>query len=57
MAAREWFRGFFDATYVEILKAQKGAGLTRAEVDFVVRALRLRPGARVLAPSGRAGAS
>src|SRR3989454_6765716 len=34
MAAREWFRGFFDNTYLEILKAQRGTKRTRAEVDF-----------------------
>ena len=48
MATREWFRGFFDDTYVEILKAQKSAQQTRAEVDFLTQALRLKPGGRVL---------
>jgi SAM-dependent methyltransferase len=48
MAPREWFRGFFDATYLEIIRAQKGAARTRSEVEFVARALDLRPGRRVL---------
>ena len=45
---RDWFRGFFDATYL----ASDGPALhgprARAETDFVTRALALRPGARVL---------
>jgi SAM-dependent methyltransferase len=48
MVAPEWFRGFFDDTYLEILKAQGGTKRTRAEVDFLVKALRLKLGARVL---------
>src|SRR5438309_5964637 len=48
MAAREWFRGFFDNTYLEILKAQRGTKRTRAEVDFLTKVLRLTRGARVL---------
>jgi len=48
MVAREWFRGFFDDTYLEILKAQRGTKRTRAEVDFLMKALRLKRGARVL---------
>jgi len=48
MAAREWFRGFFDNTYLEILKAQRGTKRTRAQVDFLTKVLRLTRGARVL---------
>ena len=48
MATREWFRGFFDDTYLEILTAQKSTRRTRAEVDFLTKALRLKPGGRVL---------
>jgi len=48
MATREWFRGFFDDTYLEILTAQKSTRQTRAEVDFLTKALRLKPGGRVL---------
>ncbi len=48
MAAGEWFCRFFDDTYLEILKAQKGTEGTRAEVDFLTKALRLKPGDRVL---------
>lgn len=48
MAAGEWFCRFFDDTYLEILKAQKGPERTRAEVDFLTKALRLKPGDRVL---------
>jgi SAM-dependent methyltransferase len=48
VAARDWFRTFFDAEYVRFLRAQKSAGATRAEVAFVRKALALRPGARVL---------
>ena len=46
-APREWFRGFFDATYL----ATDGPAMqkrARAEIDFVTRVLALRPGARVL---------
>src|SRR5436309_12987618 len=48
MATREWFRGFFDDTYLEILTAQKSTRQTRAEVDFLTKALRLKPGGCVL---------
>lgn len=47
-APREWFRGFFDATYLETDGPALTPRRTRAEIDFVVRALALRPGARVL---------
>jgi SAM-dependent methyltransferase len=47
-ARREWFRGFFDATYIETDGPALTPRRTRAEIDFVVRALGLRPGARVL---------
>jgi SAM-dependent methyltransferase len=45
---REWVHGFFDAAYVRHLRRQWSAALTRAQVAFVVRALGLRRGARVL---------
>jgi SAM-dependent methyltransferase len=41
-------RTFFDADAVAMLRDQKPARQTRAEVDFVVRSLRLAPGARIL---------
>jgi len=34
LAAREWFRGFFDDTYLEILKAQGGMKRTRPSRRF-----------------------
>lgn len=45
---RDWFRGFFDATYLAADGPAMHGGRARAEIDFVVRALALRPGARVL---------
>ncbi len=45
---REWFRSFFDAEYLALLKDQWTARATRAQVDFLVKALQLRPPARVL---------
>jgi SAM-dependent methyltransferase len=47
-APREWFRGFFDATYLATDRPALTARRTRAEVDFAERVLGLRPGARVL---------
>ena len=47
-APREWFRGFFDATYLETDRPALNPKRTRAEVDAATRMLRLRPGARVL---------
>ena len=47
-ARREWFRGFFDATYIETDGPALTPRRTRAEIDFVVRALGLHAGARVL---------
>jgi SAM-dependent methyltransferase len=47
-APREWFRGFFDETYLATDRPALTPRRTRAEVDFAERALRLRPGARVL---------
>lgn len=46
--SREWFRGFFDATYLATDGPATHARRARSEVDFVTRALALRPGARVL---------
>lgn len=47
-AARDWYRGFFDAAYVEVLAHQWSPAQTRAQVDFVWRACGLAPGMRVL---------
>ena len=44
----EWFTRFFDAAYVVQLREEKSPAQTRVEVEFVVRALRLSPGARIL---------
>ena len=44
----EWFTRFFDAAYVAQLLEEKSAADTRAEVDFLVRRLRLPRGARIL---------
>lgn len=45
---REWFRGFFDATYLAADGPATHGKRARAEVGFVARALALQPGARVL---------
>ena len=45
---REWFRGFFDATYLASDGPATHGKRARAEIDFATRALALRPGARVL---------
>jgi SAM-dependent methyltransferase len=45
---REWFEHFFDAEYVARLRDEKPPRKTRTEVDFVLRSLRLPPGARIL---------
>jgi SAM-dependent methyltransferase len=47
-APREWFRGFFDVTYLETDRPALTPKRTRAEVDFATRVLGLRRGARVL---------
>jgi SAM-dependent methyltransferase len=44
----EWFRPFFDAAYVAQLREEKSPAQTRREVDFLLRALRPAPGARIL---------
>jgi SAM-dependent methyltransferase len=46
--SRDWFRGFFDAAYVRHLRGQWSDAVTRRQVAFVTRALRLRAGSRVL---------
>jgi SAM-dependent methyltransferase len=46
--AHEWIHEFFDATYVRHLRAQWSDALTRKQVAFVVEALGLRRGSRVL---------
>jgi SAM-dependent methyltransferase len=46
--AAEWFTTFFDAAYVAQLREEKPPAQTRREVDFLVRALRPAPGARIL---------
>jgi SAM-dependent methyltransferase len=45
---REWFRGFFDAAYLASDGPAVHGKRAPAEIDFVARALALRPGARVL---------
>lgn len=45
---RDWFTGFFDAAYVQTLRAQSPPRNTRAEVAFVLRSLGLPVGARIL---------
>lgn len=44
----EWFTSFFDAAYVAQLREENPPAQTRREVDFVLRALRPAPGARIL---------
>ena len=44
----EWFTTFFDATYLAQLREEKPPAQTRREVDFLLRALRPAPGARIL---------
>ena len=44
----EWFTSFFDAAYVAQLREEKSPAQTRREVDFLLRALRPAPGARIL---------
>lgn len=44
----EWFEHFFDAEYVARLRDEKPLRQTRMEVDFLLRSLRLPPGARIL---------
>lgn len=44
----EWFTRFFDTAYVDQLLEEKSPADTRAEVDFLVRRLRLPRGARIL---------
>jgi SAM-dependent methyltransferase len=48
MARRQWSQRFFDADYVALLRDTSPPSKTRREVDFVVRALRLPQGARIL---------
>lgn len=47
-ASRDWFRRFFDQTYLETDRPALTLRRTRAEVDFAARVLGLRRGARVL---------
>ena len=46
--AREWIHEFFDAAYVRHLRAQWSNALTRKQAAFVVKALGLSRGSRVL---------
>ena len=46
--ARMWVHGFFDASYVRLLRAQWSEAVTRKQVAFVARVLELRRGARIL---------
>lgn len=48
MGGRDWFRRFFDASYVAALREEKPFRQTRREADFVLRSLRLHDGARIL---------
>ena len=48
MARTQWFQRFFDADYVALLRDTSPPSKTRREVDFVVRTLRLPPGAQIL---------
>ena len=48
MGRREWFRDFFDASYVAALREEKPVRQTRLEVEFVLRCLRPPDGARIL---------
>ena len=48
MGRREWFRQFFDASYVAALREEKPSRQTRLEVDFVLESLRPPGGARIL---------
>jgi SAM-dependent methyltransferase len=45
---REWFRQYFDVDYVTALQAEKPSRQTRLEVDFVLRALDVAEGSRIL---------
>src|SRR5260370_11915457 len=47
-ATAEWVTSFFDATYVAPLREEKRPAQTRREIDFLLRALRPAPGARIL---------
>ena len=48
MGRPEWFRHFFDASYVAALLEEKPLPQSRREVAFVLRSLRPRAGARIL---------
>jgi SAM-dependent methyltransferase len=48
MGRPEWFRQFFDASYVAALREEKPFRQTRLEVDFVLQSLRPPEGARIL---------
>lgn len=45
---KEWFRPFFDEQYVSLLSIQMPEEVTRRQVDFLVRTLRLPEGASIL---------
>lgn len=44
----DWFRDFFSGPMLDVWRAAVDPAQTRAEVDFLQRALKLAPGARVL---------
>lgn len=48
MGRREWFKHFFDRSYVAALREEKPFRQTRLEVDFVLRSLAPPEGARIL---------
>jgi SAM-dependent methyltransferase len=47
-AAHDWARDFFTGSFVDLWLRAVGEEQTRAEVDFLEKALRLTPGAKVL---------
>ena len=48
MGRREWFKHFFDASYVAALREEKPLRQTRREVAFLLRSLRPPAGGRIL---------
>ena len=48
MSRRDWFKHFFDASYVAALREEKPVEQTRLEVAFVLHSLRPPEGARIL---------
>jgi len=44
----KWYESFFQGIVLDMWRAAASPQQTRLEVDFLERALKLRPGARVL---------